>query len=461
MRVAPPITRCPSDILLIIFELILNESRESATNNVYDRFISLAHLPAKFALVCRTWKNLVYNTSKLWVDIPMIWEQGTLSGSKHIKWRASMAKDAWITLYVTMHLNVIDFNDIPYILKVVPNVRSFSVTVIGWVTPTLFEQAWPQLPEVREAKYTNYKYEDTFGDILRHFMGMPRLTSLWLNGSPLQIPYRVDSPVLPVLTCLRLGMDSGTMDTSILQCTIAALLSHCPQIEELYLDYRPTKTTRYRPSAPPFTLPRLHKISTRTMSVMHPFSQGYITSPALREFKLLSWEDSYVARAVKFLTANLSTLTTIVVSVDDCTKYQSILYPLVNITFLELNVFRGEGFYLKALYKPLDSFPSTNQPPPNTCLPSLRSVRLSLRLATILPKHFELFCTARCIPINSQRTTQAGYHALDKLQVIRRGSYTDIRGAMLTKAWKDAQVLDTGGEYGSFELRWNTPANGI
>ncbi|KIM22178.1 hypothetical protein M408DRAFT_323929 [Serendipita vermifera MAFF 305830] len=462
MTVAPPITRCPSDILLIIFELIMEESRESATDSVFSPLAPLANsLPAKFALVCRAWKMLVYNTSTFWVDISIEWGWRILIGSKRIKWRASMAKDAPVNLYVTIKLCTVYLDDILYILNVVPNVRRFSVTVLGWDTPLLFEQAWPQLLEVREARYTIYKYKNTCGDLWRHFMGMPKLTTLWLSGSAFQVPYRVDSPVLPVLTCLRLGTDGGYIDAGIIQSTIAALLSHCPLIEELYLDYHPETTTRYRPSAPPFTLTRLYKISTKTMSMMHPFSQGYISTPALREFKFPSWEDSYVARTVKFITANLSTLTTIVVSVTDGIRYQSTLHPLVNITFLELDVFRGEGFYLKALYTPLDSCPSTNQPPSNAYLPSLRTVRLGLHLAPILSTHFELFCTARCIPVNSQRTTQAGYHALDKLQVIRRRSKADVQGAMQTNAWKDAQVLDTGGEYGSFELRWDTPANGI
>ncbi|KIM21223.1 hypothetical protein M408DRAFT_333595, partial [Serendipita vermifera MAFF 305830] len=53
--------------------------------------------------------------------------------------------------------------------------------------------------------------------------------------------------------------------------------------------------------------------------------------------------------------------------------------------------------------------------------------------------------------------TQAGYRALDRLQVVRQTRHSDVSSAMKTNAWKGAKVLDIGGEYGNFEFRWDIP----
>ncbi|KIM25357.1 hypothetical protein M408DRAFT_26341, partial [Serendipita vermifera MAFF 305830] len=387
----------------------------------------MAGVLSRFALVCRTWKDLVYDTSTLWVDVFITLD--ALKSDKQsrivhqrsrrfvipdrVKWRASKAKDAPVNLYIKATSTLIDSDQVTCMLEVIPNIRTFTVfdSSLGFLP--LFVRAWSQLREVREAKYFKHTFGDVDGDILRHLAGMPMLISLWLSKSQLLVPYRVESPVLPALTCLIL---EGERDR-LFQSSIAAFLSHCPQIEELYLEHVLGTTAQYPSSAPPITLTKLRKISTRTMSVMNQFSQGNITTPELKELKVRSWEDSYMQLAFDFSAANQSTLTTVVIAVDDGPEYQRMLYPLVNLTFLELDVLRGRGDYLSALYTLPDHHRPTNQPPYAACLPLLRAVRLSLIFTTLLSESFDRFAAARCVPINAQSMTQAGYRALDRLQV--------------------------------------------
>lgn len=421
--------------------------------------------PATFALVCRKWKDIIYNTRAFWAMVyinsddffkdinsqksPEVRPHSMLR-LEHARWRAQMANGAPMSLYLSqLPTFYIDPTPIHNILQVAPNLQKLRVNNYPGhirVGALFFSKAWPELINLREVTYLVRFDTLVEVDLSLHFQGMPHLTRLWINESKISLPFCMGSPLFPALKHLRLQGQSARDHERETSTPAFYFLSHCPRIEELYLIQAQGAIMRYVPNQNdrlPIRLASLRKISTGSMSVMAPFIDGRIITPALKVFGSLQGLRLYRQETLGFFEANAGSLTTLYLFDTGPSNHQVMLVPLVHLTFLKLLADRDVGAYLEALYTPINRTLTM-------CLPSLLTFHLKLKGTCLSPEDFISFVNARCIPVYNERITMMGCHALNRF-IVEPGS-TLVDDLKVTKEWKAASMLE--GDPATFELHW-------
>ncbi|KIM25339.1 hypothetical protein M408DRAFT_212605 [Serendipita vermifera MAFF 305830] len=462
-----PIERCIPDILLAVFQAIVDDeaasySTKSSWYNVNPR------ATVSLALVCRHWKQLVYDAPSLWAVIKLDARQYVNDSPP--SFRIRLAKDAPVDLYL-FHFPAL-LEDAPYIsrlLEVVPNLRRLHVELdpgqndatTPLITLLLLNQAWRELRNVKEISYSAPSINHFRADLVDHLYGMPKLIHLWLNESRFTVPYCADKPLLPALKRLFLQGSFIRNDNNAALIT-PTFLSHCPQLEDLDLTILdPHITIRIEAAAveaPTITLPRLRKIRTSGMAVLAPFINRQIITPALEDFALFNWTDLYSTDMLAFFTDVAPTLTSLFLSVTDSAHYQRALTPLGQLNYLSI-LAGGQGTFLCPLYEPISTSLGTASMTTTTattstrlCLPCLRFFKLSVNRSVLAPEYFVPFVKARCIPIDEQRMTAAGCRALDNFCLVTIKPSEVLKYVRTTLEWQSATIRQAGPCV--FELHW-------
>jgi len=442
-----PIKRCIPDILVAIFQALVDD--EAAAVDPRCRMESIKRqVTATVSLVCKEWKEIVYNAPSLWILIAIDAHNYINNPSKTVlpSRLIQMGKGAPVDLFLfNFPVECPDAPVIDSLFTSVPNIRKLHVELVTTgphVTspPLLLSRPWTALRGLRELSYFVSSPHALEADLTAHLLAMPCLVSLWLNQPGFTVPYldKSNHPSLPKLKGLTLhgSFVSGSHTAATMT---PAFLSHCPALEALDLTIMdphsplPIEDPPLRNSHS-LALTRLQKVKSSGTAALVPFISPEIKTPALSDLSLFNYTDTSTPSVAQLFTQNAQTLRTLFLSVTDDAHFQQAIAPLTHLTSLSLLATTGRGAFLAPLYEDHHS-----------TLPSLRFLKVSMNRHALSATYFSKLVRARAIPVsvnpNAERRTVAEYCALENFVLVALNPPMVLKHVRETVEWKSAAIL--------------------
>ncbi|CAG7854458.1 SubName: Full=Uncharacterized protein {ECO:0000313/EMBL:CCA74356.1} [Serendipita indica DSM 11827] len=307
-----PFDRCPVDILIPVFQVVIDaEMRECETASSFtDPIRSQAAI--LLALVCQRWKEIIYSTPSLWADLVLDFRrdrEGLSRDSERIQRRACSVP---ISLYLlNIHhkgscpgkfrnspihdssLCASGLKDVTALIAQVQHIRHLHLQfacIASWsgrlCHPSVFKRSQPQLAAV-ESFFVDLSQSTAPLQyaLLRQIGMMPRLVELHVRGlEACNISYGSSSKLLPSVKRLYITSTNKDVPRHLVSC----LLSHCPHLEEFNLG---NLRSLY---PPPQYLLALRRLQTVTASspdwVLRLFLLKGVEAPMLKDIFFIESE---------------------------------------------------------------------------------------------------------------------------------------------------------------------------
>lgn len=460
-----PIDRCLPELFTLILQAVVDD--EAARYHVYAPHYDVRpKATAQLALVCQSWKRIVYSTPSLWAVLPL----NLMIPMEKLKARfgrfIALAKGAPVDMYVFyLHEHspgydkVHSFNsccsteeNMRYFVTHVPNIRKLQVAGLEQELRSL-QGSRSALSTVREAVFYSSSSINIASSGLSNLLGgTPSLRRLSLHNIGMAgLSFCQGHPLLPSLRELIVRSDPIAAFPGDL---LPLMLSHSPNIEVLDCRIAQTDGRTISYTFDPFNLQYLYKITTHSALALIPtLTGGLIRAPSLRKLHIYAWDNKYNSQLIDFFKFN-PTVVDLVFAVFDSSEYDA---PLREVPHLELLTVDGigHGEYLDSLAGPVSTDDSDNSPP--VLATSLERIRLRLVRHPLRLSAFERLIKSRCIPVNAEGITITGCRAtvLEIVSIPIRSFdllLKNIRGSTL---WNKAEIVYKPG--GGVEMRWTTP----
>ena len=317
-----PFDRCPFDILIPIFKAVVDAEVEKWTDKSSSTEITRPQATILLALVCRHWKNIVYETPSLWTKLVFDFRMDRESlyrDSQRIQGRACSAPISLYLLNVhhkgtcpngrrwnTVHSSLScasGLKDVTALVAQVAHIGQLHIEFAhvstrsgGLCHPSVLKQSHPQLGGVDHFT-VDLSQSTARGQyaLLKQVGMMPRLVELRVHGlTACSVTDGSRTKLLPLLK--RLYITSTDKDIS--RCLISNLLSHCPILEELDMRMESENKPLVRRTL------SLRHLRTVTMSwpegVFTLFTSKGVEIPALKEIRYVGDDVVDVALVTEF-----------------------------------------------------------------------------------------------------------------------------------------------------------------
>lgn len=469
-----PVQQLPTDILRMVFQSIIDDEAATFQPLLDSAGHSLTAI-APLVLVCRLWKDLVYNTPSLWAVIALNMAEPEAKMQRRCDRLSARSKEAPVDLYIlNLHLPHEGWihaplygcltcscrqNPISISLKHIQNIRKLYVSTLSIEALYSLEPNLPRIERIRDKTFAFRKCEGVSTSWVsplmtydcERFGGMVGLTKLSIGEVGLfSFPFAGKHPLLPSLQTLELA---STQTRFFPIPWLVKLLSHCPRLE--LLDYTEARLLdHFTIDFPPIVLRYLRTIICHGSYIsLHIFTPRIIETPSLSEYRCKAWLTSWNASAGDFL-ASIMTITSITLFVYEYDNYALALDEATQLEHLRLIARKsGVGEFLRSLVEPLDGIHKGNR---LCCSQSLKTVFVECLLLDAV--WFQRLARIRCIPSKDPRATESGCIPLEVLQLRMPGTLLGAGAAWLesTQEWRDA-ILTKGcvnGGYNLYELRW-------
>lgn len=456
-----PLDRCPPDIFIRILQAVVDDEAaqidpRSLSNEVNPR------VPANLALVCQSWKNTVYNTPSLWAFVSLSLGQPMDVVKARFDRIISRAKAAPMDLYLfNVHIHrqgdrrrdpietcASTKESIRYFLDNIQSLRKLQVDGNrDDIRQLIVESNHPHIATTREL--VHFVHGDTSG-IVRSFNwtsyigSMQNLANLWMNEAGcIEFDICKSRPLLPRLKKLSL---QSNWNTHISQEAFFALLTQAPNIEKLKTTFHGFKYAESGYTFKSFSLPRLKSITTHNMApYLHGFSEGFITTPALKEFSYYEYNNQFNKCIADFFRLNPS-IEDVTFSTTDVSRYHE---PLSALRYLR--TFRvlggGKGEFLESLITKTTTDTSEAIP---VLAHSLDKLEVLIMRNPLQLKWFEALVESRCIPVDVAGNTKDGCTAVD-LTLVTVSLELVITEIEDSRYWKTAEITQKGS---SLTFQW-------
>jgi len=460
-----PIDRCLPELFTLILQAVVDD--EAARYHLYvPHYDVRPKATAQLALVCQTWKRIVYNTPSLWAVLPL----NLMIPMEKLKVRFSrfiaLAKEAPVDMYVFyLHEHNSGYDklhslnsccsteeNMRYLVSHVPNIRKFQVAGLEQELRSL-QGSRSALSTIREAVFYSRSSINIASSGLSNLLrGAPSLRRLSLHNIGMAgLSFCQDHPLLPSLRELIVRSDAIVAFPGDL---LPLMLSHSPNIEILDCQIAQTDGRIISYTFNPFNLKYLYKITTHNALALIPtLTGGLIRAPSLRKLHIYAWDNKYNAQLIDFFKFN-PTVVDLCFAVFDSSKYDAPLREVPHVELLTIHGI-GHGEYLDSLAGSVSADDSANSPP--ALATSLDRIKLRLDPHPLRLSAFERLIKSRCIPVNADGITITGCRAtVLEIISISTGStdllLKNIRGSPL---WNKADIVYKPG--GGVEMRWTTP----
>lgn len=251
-----PIERTPNDILLVIFQVIIDE--EAALIQPLLSRVPKPREAASISLVCQSWKNLVYRTASLWTTIVLDMTDSEERVQAYCNRLGAFSKKAPVDLYV---LRLHDpgrkwegspqnccsrcpcrGSEVALSLNAIQSIRKLYISTINVQSFCAFEPSLSRIDKVTDTTIAFYWYlhlrrawETPPGRAIddQFLSRMKSLNRLHIGEvKSLSLPVVGGHPLLPTVRTLEL---ESRQYHSYPISLFVNIISHCPNLE--FLDY--------------------------------------------------------------------------------------------------------------------------------------------------------------------------------------------------------------------------------
>lgn len=415
------------DLLALIYQYVVDEDAPNFLayypSSTRNRELAVVRL----ALVNRRWKYIVYETPSLWSIIEVVLFEPIEREQNRLDRLTARAKNSPVDLYllgVHSHLSGASYSishpkncacngdRLAVNLKGIQNLLSLTATL--WNIDAVSLINLESLPSLKNVKQFRHRFTFPYGvklELEPLLSSMPKLTELYIDKIEMVTLPTSKPPLLPHLRTLDVNFSISSMIGPLL-----SFLLHCPNLVNLHVEL--WKETEEAPinilMHPNITFHRLKKLHIpNTDTIRQIFATDLVRVPVLEDLYHGPWHNRTFHEWLGFFASGI-TLKRLTIAVHRRSQYDRALRELPNLEELTLRLDcqpTSEMLSLLCLPDATSSGPTHHL----AICPNLRRISFQINVALISLHAFETFVHTRCIPIDEECKTIAGYRAIDSI----------------------------------------------
>lgn len=461
-----PISKLNADIFLLIFQTLVDDAKSELDGRVNSPKHEPPAAASLLSLVCKMWKELVYNSPSLWSVISLDLKKNSNKIQRKCDLQARLSGIMPVDLYLWHIRSPADgcYDDskpsqpkctscqgkLAISIENITNIRTLCATVTGVDASRLFKTT--NLSKLNNLCQLNIFFESDAVvsrrrfDILPLLSHVPQLLDLKLRNVGdlnLKVAYP-EVPLLPRLRTLELSSRYRVLSSPI---NLEGFISHAPNIQDLKIFiFRLEKDI---PSFPTVVLPRLQRIFTQYFGpILYIVNGNHFTAPALEEIVVTEWENVLNDACRRFLAMNPK-IKRVGLTVKNESGYDQAFLDNPYIEEITISG-QGEGQWLSPLYLTTKNDHLTGRP--LLMSPNLREITILVNTAPLSRTFFEGLVRVRFIAVDEWGHTTAGCKASDVLKIRFRSPELISPDLMQSFAWRQAEEKQMSQL--EYELRW-------